>query len=109
MRSVKATATSSILIAVFLLAVGAPGKGAPGTAPDPAPGGWKFMKVVNADACNSCVQAKGCDRGLTACTDKCSSTYPPNDRRGSKCLDRCTALQNLCVRDAQKSCQACQP
>jgi hypothetical protein len=109
MRSFKATSGCAIMLAAFVVALGIPGSAVPQTPPDPATGTWKFTRVVNADACNACVQAKGCDRELAACTDKCNSTYPPNDRRGAQCLDRCTGLQNRCVRDAQKMCQACRP
>jgi hypothetical protein len=77
------------------------------TPTDPA-GGWKMTKVVNVDACNACVQARGCDRKNTECTNACSTKYPPNDWRGAKCLDLCTRTQTRCVREAQKACQACQ-
>jgi hypothetical protein len=110
MRSLKVNSCASLLMAVVVVAVilGISKQAVSQTPPDPATGIWKLTKVVNVDACNACVQFKGCDAKRAACTDGCSSSYPPNDPRGAKCLDRCTWLQNRCVRDAEKTCQACQ-
>jgi hypothetical protein len=77
------------------------------TPADSAAGVPRFTKVVEVGACNACVQARGCDRQNSKCTDGCASSYPPNDPRGAKCLDRCSRLQDHCVREAQKACQAC--
>jgi hypothetical protein len=77
------------------------------TPTDSAAGVPRFTKVVQVDACNACVQARGCDHQNTKCTDGCASSYPPNDPRGAKCLAACSRLQNRCVREAEKGCQAC--
>jgi len=110
MRSLKITSGASRVIAACVVAValGIFQQAVAQTPPDTTTGIWRLTKVVNVDACNACVQFKGCDGKRSACTDGCSSTYPPNDPRGAKCLDRCTWQQSRCVRDAQKMCQACQ-
>jgi hypothetical protein len=92
-----------------VLATGLSAQVAAQTPTDPAAGVWKMTKVVSVDACNTCVQFRGCDHKNTACTAACSTRYPPNDPRGAKCLDICTKAQTRCVREAQKACQACQP
>lgn len=110
MRSLKMNSGGLLVIASVMAAVilGISKQAVSQIPTDPTTGIWKLTKVVNVDACNACVQFKGCDGKRSACTDGCSSTYPPNDPRGAKCLDRCTWQQNRCVRDAQKTCQACQ-
>jgi hypothetical protein len=92
-----------------ILAAGLSAQVASQTQTDPAAGIWKMTKVVSVDACNACVQVKGCDRKNTDCTGACSTKYPPNDPRGARCLDVCGRAQARCVREAQKACQACQP
>ena len=111
MKRLKPSSRISVLLVLLsaVLAAGLSTQVASQTPADPAAGGWKLTKVVSVDACNACVQVKGCDSKNTACTTACSTKYPPNDSRGARCLDACTRAQTRCVREAQKACQACQP
>lgn len=92
-----------------VLAAGLSAQVASQTPTEPAAGVWKMTRVVSVDACNACIQFRGCDHNNTECTAACSTRYPPNDPRGARCLDVCTRAQTHCVREAQKACQACQP
>jgi hypothetical protein len=111
MKRFKPSSRISVLPMILsaVLAAGLSTQVASQTPADPAAGGWKITKVVSVDACNTCVQVRGCDRKNTECTTACSNRYPPNDPHGAKCLDACTRAQTRCVREAQKACQACQP
>jgi hypothetical protein len=95
------------VVAAALLAASPRAVMAQTPAADPPGSVPRFIKVVEVDACNACVQMHGCDQKTAKCTDGCNSTYPPNDPRGAKCLAACSRPQNRCVREAQKSCQAC--
>jgi len=108
MRHVRFAPGAVIAIALVAAALaGIAGLAVAQTPADSAAGVPRFTKVVEVDACNACVQARGCDHQNTKCTDGCNSTYPPNDPRGAQCLAGCSRLQNRCVRQAEKACQAC--
>ena len=111
MKRLKPSSRISVLPMLLsaVLAAGLATQVASQTPTDPAAGVWKMTKVVSADACNACVQVRGCDRKNSDCTTACSTKYPPDDRRGARCLDACTRAQTRCVREAHKACQACQP
>jgi len=111
MKNLETASGTASLLAMILGAVvmGVSVRGVSQTPADPATGIPKSTRAVIAGACNACVQALGCDHKFSECTGSCNSTYPPNDPRGARCLASCTKAQNRCVRDAQKTCQACQP
>jgi hypothetical protein len=109
MSNLRFATAAAVLIGIVAAAVagGAAAPAAAQTPTDSPPGVPRFTKVVQVDACNACVQSRGCDHQNTHCTDGCASSFPPNDPRGAKCLAGCSRLQNRCVREAEKACQAC--
>ncbi len=111
MKKLKTASGTALLVATVVgaVAIGVSLRGVSQTAADRAPVIPQSTTAVIADACNACVQAVGCDHKFSECTGNCNSNYPPNDPRGARCLDSCTKVQNRCVRDAQKTCQACRP
>jgi hypothetical protein len=108
MRNLRFASGAAVVIGFVAAALaGIADPAAAQTPADSAAGVPRFTKVVEVDACNACVQARGCDHQNTKCTDGCAASYPPNDPRGAKCLAGCSRLQNRCVREAEKACQAC--
>ena len=76
-----------------ILAAGLSAQVASQTQTDPAAGIWKMTKVVSVDACNACVQVKGCDRKNTDCTGACSTksvsyTHLAQSQVAARCLRR---------------------
>jgi hypothetical protein len=111
MRNVRFVPVAAVWVGIAVAAVagGIASLAAAQTPADSEPRVPRFIKVVQPDACNACVQARGCGAQSTKCNDHCASTYPPNDPRGAKCLAACSRLQDRCVRESHKACQACQP
>jgi hypothetical protein len=111
MKNLESASGTAILVAILVgaVAIGVSVRGVSQTSADATPGIPKSTTAVVADACNSCVQAQGCDHKFSECTGSCNSSYPPNDPRGARCLASCTKVQDHCVRGAQKTCQACKP
>jgi hypothetical protein len=112
MKNLKTASGTALLVATVMgtVAIGLSVPGVSQTAEGPAPVTPRSSTtVVIADACNACVQAVGCDHKFSECTGTCNSNYPPNDARGARCLASCTKVQERCVRNAHKTCQACRP
>jgi hypothetical protein len=108
-RNLRFASGAAVVVGIVAAALASAiaGRAVAQTPTDSLAGVPRFTKVVEVDACNACVQARGCDHQNTKCTDGCNSSYPPNDPRGAKCLAACSRLQNRCVREAEKACQAC--